>query len=218
MSTLYRAVQWLYNRTVREYLPRTWAIYSGVTVKNARLLDINARDPQYKQGLISAIHEQVEGRDVEIVGLGRGVSAVHTLWAGATHVTGYEAASEMIREAEVTFDVNRCDLSRISIRHALVGDDVNVFGSAEGAERISPSDLAEADVLVLDAEGAELGILDGIGTWPTTVIAETHPAHGAPTDDVVDHLTPVYPNVDTRRHKPGAPREKRVVVASESPV
>ncbi|WP_435068357.1 hypothetical protein [Haloplanus sp. C73] len=218
MSAFYRLVQDIYNRTIRDYLPRTWAIYRGVSVKNARLLDLEARDPDYKQGLLDAIHEHVEGQEVEIVGLGRGVSAIHAVWAGATHVTGYEAASEMIREAETTLEVNKCDRSRISVEHALVGEAVNVFGSAEGAKRISPADLATGDVLILDAEGAELQILDGLGTWPTTVIVETHPAHGAPTDAVVDRLTPEYSNVETRQHKPGAPPEKQVVVASRTPV
>lgn len=211
---MYRLLQWLYNRTIRPYLPKTWAIYSGITVRNARLFDLEARDPDYKRGLIQAIREHSESRDVELVGLGRGVSTVHALQAGATRVTAYEASNSMIDEARTTLAVNKCDRSRLVIRHALVGEDVNVFGAVGEADRISPVELSTADVLVLDVEGAELGILDGLGTWPAVVIVETHPALGASTEAVLDRLEPLYADVEAREHKPGAPPEKQVVVAS----
>lgn len=214
MSTTYHLLQWFYNWTVRPYLPKTWAIYGGVTVRNARLFDLEARDPDYKRGLIEAIREHSGNRDVELVGLGRGVSTVHALQAGATRVTAYEASSNMIDEARTTLGVNKCDQSRLTIRHALVGQEVNVFGTVGEADRISPSELSAADVLVLDVEGAEIGILDGLGMWPETVIVETHPALGAPTEAVLDRLESLYADVEAREHKPGAPPEKQVVVAS----
>lgn len=214
MSTVYQLLQWFYNRTARPYLPKTWAVYAGVTVKNARLFDLEARDPDYKGGLIQAIQEYSEGRDVELVGLGRGVSTVHTLQAGATRVTAYEASSDMIDEARTTLEVNSCDRSRLTIRHTLVGEDINVFGSVGEANQMSPSNLSSAELLILDVEGAELGILDGLGTWPEVVIVETHPALGAPTEAVLDRLEPFYADVEAREHKPGAPPEKQVVVAS----
>lgn len=151
---------------------------------------------------------------MELVGLGRGVSTVHALQAGATRVTAYEASNSMIDEARTTLAVNKCDRSRLVIRHALVGEDVNVFGAVGEADRISPVELSTADVLVLDVEGAELGILDGLGTWPAVVIVETHPALGASTEAVLDRLEPLYADVEAREHKPGAPPEKQVVVAS----
>ena len=214
MSTKYKLLQEIYNRTVRPYLPKTWAVYSGVTVRNARLFDLEACDPDYKLGLIEAIREHSESRNVELVGLGRGVSTVHAIQAGATHVTAYEASKSMIDEARTTLDVNWCDRSRLTIRHALVGEDVNVFGAVGEADQMFPSELNTADMLVLDVEGAELGILDSISTWPEIVIVETHPVLGAPTTEVLDRLEPVYADVEAREHKPGAPPEKQVVVAS----
>lgn len=133
---------------------------------------------------------------MELVGFGRGVSTVHAIQAGATHVTAYEASKSMIDEARMTLDVNWCDRSRLTIRHALVGEDVNVFGAVGEADRMSPSELNTADMLVPDVEGAELGILDRISTWPEIVIVETHPALGAPTAEVLDRLEPVYADVE----------------------
>jgi hypothetical protein len=124
----------------------------------------------------------------------------------------------MIDEARTTLDVNSCDRSCLTIRHTLVGEDVNVFGDVGDADRMSPSKLSAADVLVLDVEGAELGILDGLGTWPMVVIVETHPALGAPTEAVLDRLEPFYANIEAREHKPGGPPEKQVVVASDKSV
>jgi hypothetical protein len=94
------AIQQIYDSTIRNYLPRYVVAVAGIPVPKARLLDVTLAQPDYKRGLIEAVYDHVESKDVDMVGLGWGVSAVHCVRAGATRVDAYEAAGEMIEKAE----------------------------------------------------------------------------------------------------------------------
>lgn len=205
-------IQQLYNDLLRPHLPRTWGVYHGVAARDVRLLDLNTNFPDYKVGLLSAIEEHAPGRSIELVGLGRGVSTVTALRAGATHVTAYEAADRMITIATETLEANRCNFNDVTIRHALVGDAHNVYGSMDGANVVSPTDLGDADCLVLDCEGAERGILKEMDGRPEIVIVESHPFDDAPTTIVQSLLKDLGYQVSIRMYEPDAPNHKHVLI------
>lgn len=94
----YRFYQKVYNRTIRPYLPTKYRLLAGVAVQDTPLFDFSADEPEYKRGLMKAIKQGVnEGDEVELIGFGRGVSAVRTFDEGARHIIAYEAAEEMIK-------------------------------------------------------------------------------------------------------------------------
>lgn len=205
----------IYNRLLRPHLPRKYCVYNGVTARGVRLLDATDHLPNYKQGFIDAIHEHVPvGSTVELVGFGRGVSTVACLQAGARHVTAHEAASHMIEMGRETLEINPVSASAVTVKHSLVSEAIGVYGDPGDATLVEPSELCDADVLVLDCEGAERSILTGLGTLPETVIVETHPGRGVPTDVTVDALTDDY-EVSRRDYKPDDP-EKDVIVGKRT--
>lgn len=212
MSVGVDALRTVYNRTVREHLPRKYRLLAGVAVYDAAMLDVTVDLPQYKAGLMNAIRTGIETGDrVELVGFGRGVSTVHCLRAGADTVVAYEAAEEMIELGTHTLEANLAGDGRVIVRHALVGDGVDVYGDAADAEAVSPETLCDADVLVLDCEGAEVSILEGLGTYPDTIICEAHPDHGATTERLRSLLEPRY-DVTTYAYHPER-TEKDVLLA-----
>ena len=158
-------VQSAYNR-IRPYLPRAWETFNGVEVYSGRALDQTLSHPDYKQGLLDAIRDHVGGKTVELVGFGRGVTTVVALEAGASHVDVYEAATEMITLGVRTVVRNGVPLERVKFFHALVGEGVDVYGTADGASSVSPSTLGGRDVLILDCEGAERSILSTMNEMP----------------------------------------------------
>lgn len=187
---IYAVLQRVYDATIRDWLPVKNRTLNGVKVRDTPILDRTADRPNYKEGLISAIHDNVsEGDTVEIVGFGRGVSTVHILQAGASKVIAHEAAKEMIKKGIQTLENNEVKSKRVTVRHSVIGEPVDIYGVFDEAEVISPEKLTDADVLVLDCEGSEISILDDLGTWPDTIICETHPGEkGAPTEDVTSLL------------------------------
>lgn len=210
-------VQQLYNRVLRQRLPRKFAVYAGVPARGARLLDSTDHFPNYKPGLLSAIDEYVEDGDhVELVGFGRGVSTVKFVEAGAGHVTAHEASREMIEIGRETLEVNGVPNDAVTIEHTLVGKDVDVYGDSTGATVVSPSELSNADILVLDCEGAEEEILENLGTLPETMIVETHPECGVPHEATTTQLVDDY-DLDLRRYSPEREVEKQVVTGTLDP-
>ncbi|MDL0136571.1 hypothetical protein PNP85_13175, partial [Halobacterium salinarum] len=183
----YKILQEVYNNTIRSHLPIKYRLLAGVAVPDAPLLDFTADKREYKKGLMSAIVDGLEeGNRVDLVGFGRGVSTVRAFDAGAEHVTAYEAAEEMISLACKTVDVNRPFDPQLSVEQAIVGDPIEVYGDDSNASVQKPENLSDADVLILDCEGSELSIIDDLGSYPRTIICETHPERGVPTDEVLD--------------------------------
>ncbi|GAB3026982.1 class I SAM-dependent methyltransferase [Natronobiforma cellulositropha] len=206
--------KYVYNRTIRGYLPLKYRVLAGVAVRDQPLFDITDEKSDYKKGLINAIHERVgEGDTVELVGFGRGVSTVHALESGAAHVTAYDGSASMIRRGTETLETNWVNRSSVDVVHTIVGDPIGVYGEHGDVEVTSPSELSSADVLVLDCEGAEQSIISGLGTLPETILCETHPERGVPTRCVVSALDDRY-DVSIREYKPDDTKGKNVVVAS----
>jgi len=208
-----KVVQRAYDGFVRDHLPRTWCVYGDIPARDNRLLDTTDYKPHYKEGLVSAIREGVhDGDNVVLVGGGRGISSVHCARQGAT-VTAYEASAEMCDIARET--VARQGWSQaVDVRHAIVGEALDVFGELGKPDAISPDALETGDVLIMDCEGAEMGILRRLEDWPATVIVETHPGMGATTGAVRTRLEHRGYDVTDRAYEPGHGASKRVVVGA----
>lgn len=214
-TTLQAVAQPIYDRWLRPHLPNKYAVYAGVTARDVSLLDATDRFPNYKRGLLRAIHETVgDGDAVVIVGGGRGVSSVHACRAGAEHVAAYEAAAEMCKIACETVDI--ADVAdRVDIHHALVGEDIAVYGDANDAATVPPRQLRPADVLLLDCEGAEASILDALDecpNMPSSVIVETHPERGIATERTASLLADAGYTVERLPYKPDCEHETKCVL------
>jgi hypothetical protein len=88
------------------------------------------------------------------------------------------AISALLHEVVEVNDVD--DVVRI--KEAIVGEPTDLYqGMADDAEVIDPADLPACDVLEMDCEGSELGILRGLQIRPRVLIIELHPTmFGAP--------------------------------------
>ena len=182
----------IYNRFPRSYLPYKISVHNGVPVRSAvRLFDWTDEFPRYEESLVQSIRETVRYDDtVTVVGGGLGVS---TVVAGQrtvvpNSVTTYEGS---LRQAEIvreTISLNRLS-QQCSIRHAIVGENVGVYGQTGSAEHVEPADLPECEVLILDCEGSETGIIDSLVVEPRTIVVETHEFLGVSEEDVRESLT-----------------------------
>lgn len=199
---VYTAVQSLYNSTIRDKLPKKSRTLAGVTLDDAPLFDLTVERPLYKIGLIISIYEYVsDGDHVKIVGFGRGVSTTHILRAGAGSVTGYEGATNMITKGKKTVARNYDGTPSIDVRHAIVGESIDVYGDQTNAQSVHPSELSDADVLVLDCEGAEISILEDLRTNPQTILCESHPSKEAPVSRITSAIGDQY-TTTVRKQKP----------------
>lgn len=177
-----------YDRTVRRVLPSKFANLNGVAVRTRKLFDFRDNDPEYKENLVKPLRDLVvPGDEVVIVGGGEGVASVVAARRvqPTGHVTTFEAAREFVDVTRESIRLNRAD-DVSDVVHGLVGSGIDVWGAIDGAEEIAPEDLPSADVLVIDAEGAELGILEScpIEQKFEHVIVETHDKFDSPPEAV----------------------------------
>lgn len=210
---IYKGLQQAYNKTIRSMLPKKNRTLAGINVKDTPLFDLTANNPTYKIGLILTIYDNIAPDDnVEIVGFGRGVTTTHILYAGASHVVGYEGAINMVKKGIDTVERNFGESPPLDVHHAIVGDPIDIYGGSSEATTVPPSELSDADVLVLDCEGAEISILSQLGEYPETVICESHPSKGAPAMEIIELLEDEY-TVTTRYHKPK--RDAKAIVVGD---
>lgn len=196
ISLVKKATPFVYDRHIAPHLPRTgYASYNGVSVKAARCFDStlpwrNPDHPHYESGLISGLNEQVYRDDsVVIIGGGWGVTTVK---AGqkvgeSGDITVYEGAASEINKITDTITKNNVS-DRTDIVHAIVGQEISLRGEAEDAERISPRELPECDVLLLDCEGSEVEILEKLSVRPRVILVESHGMYDAPSDKIEELL------------------------------
>jgi hypothetical protein len=211
----YNTLQKVYNITIRSQLPTKYRLLAGVAVPDTPLLDFTADKKEYKQGLMTAISEGVEeAHQVDLVGFGRGVSTVRSFDAGAEHVTAYEAAEEMISLGLKTVESNRPFDSQLTVKQAIVGSPIEIYGDDSNARIHSPEQLCNADVLILDCEGSEKSIIEDLGTYPGTIICETHPERGVPTDEVLSVMPDDY-SVSLRDYEPNCRPGKEIILAKK---
>lgn len=172
-------------------------MYNGIAVRDVPIL--NEEDEfEHETELIQSIREFIsEGDDVVLVGAGSGVSSV-----SAAHQVGFsgsiksfEAGRDAIKKCRDTFQLNRVS-GIVDCRQAIVETPIHVVGDSDGAEQLSAVDLPVCDVLVLDCEGAEKGILKNIESQPYTIIVETHSHFDSSSDNIRDILSNKYVEED----------------------
>lgn len=181
----------LYSRTIRPHLPRRFGLFNGVSVRHPRLLDplfgMPDHRPEYEAAYLGAIRSHVEpGDTVCLVGGGYGVSTVVAARHGERAIT-FEAGRDHVQHTREAAHLNNVD-DRVTVRHAVVDEAVDAFSSTDKADRVSPADLPDCDVLALDCEGAEAGILENLTIEPRCCIVESHGCYGVPEYAVRDRL------------------------------
>lgn len=195
ISLIKRGIGFSYETFLRTRLPRRKVTYNDVKVRGARAFDTllpweQADLPGYESSLVNSMEAVIDtGDTVVVVGGGWGVSTVTAARQAGPDgsVYTFEAATETAETVRETVTLN--DVSnRVSVDNAIVAKDISTRGSSVEANVISPLELPSCDVLVLDCEGAELSIIDGIQPLPRAVVVETHGHLDAPPEMVQERL------------------------------
>jgi len=197
------AVSGFLRGRVRPLMPRFTRQYNGgVKVKDYSLIDpvLGAEKtfvPDYEEELIEAIKEIVEtGDSIVVVGGGLGVSSVHAYRQSRGRVTSpgkitvFEGGSQRYWRCKDTLDrnVREVDSGKVSVEHAVVGKSRNVQGFSGSARHVSPESLPECDVLVMDCEGSEISILEGMSIRPDRIVVESHECFEASAEQLTQVL------------------------------
>jgi len=194
-SLIIGVFNFLYNRTLRRMSPRTVVQYNKVYVRDGYVVDrifpfVGGGRANYETRIVEGIRNHVKkGDSVIIVGGGFGVATV----VAAQHageqgdVTCLEGSAEQIRKVSETLHLNNVS-SRVRLRHGLVGSDYAVWGEKGDPDRITPNELPDCDVLIMDCEGAERDILNKTDIQPEIIIVETHGIYDSPKSVVCDLL------------------------------
>lgn len=191
-----RGFQYGYEKYLRKLLPRRTVSYNDIPVRASRIGDSvipwHTTDiPGYEGALVRGIRKYVENGDtVNVVGGGWGVSTVAAAKQAGEHgrVITYEGGKETVEKVEETVQLNGVG-NRVTVRHAVVGNSLSLRGDGTHAKAVSPIELPDCDVLVLDCEGAEMEILEEMEIRPRAIVVETHGMFGATKTDVQNKLT-----------------------------
>jgi len=213
-----------YNKFVREHLPRKIGVYNGVAVRFPRFLDFDDHTQNWKKGTVGRVKDAVrEGDRVLEVGSGFGVCTVWAARQAGTDggVVTYEASADRYAILKETLELNEVS-DRVRTHHALVGENVDVFGPLADANQIPPRDLPDADVFITDCEGAELDLLTELfeedELRPRSLVIETHGFAGSSTEAVVNCLRKQdYEIIGIQQASPHGNREddNQVVLAED---
>lgn len=187
----------LYRNTLRRVLPSKFAVYSGVPVKNSRLLDF-PDESTLESTQVSVLRRAVRpGDDVVVIGGGFGVTAATaaTRVAPDGTVTVFEADADMAEWVRDTVQRSRLD-GFVEVNHQPVGEigDVEALMGISvdaGDSALLPEDIPRCDVLEIDCEGGEASILTEIEITPRVLIVEIHEKTGYAREDAVDDLNEV---------------------------
>jgi len=198
---LWRLFSYFYKNFVRAILPNGGQIlYAGVPVGHRKVGDqlllklYNSPDvsdaPGYEQALVTALKTHVvSGDEVVVVGGGLGVTCVVAALAAAEtgHVKCFEGDLHGVDAVRRVARLNGVS-ERITAHYAVVGEAIGVYGNAVATTTMRPSQLPSCDILELDCEGSEIGILRDMTIQPRAIAVETHGFLGAPTATVRDLL------------------------------
>lgn len=132
--------------------------------------------PDYEERYISSIRQYIsEGEKVVVVGGGEGISTVVTAKQvqSSGKVDVFEGGSREVKKTKETVDINGVS-GIVTVHHAIVSNAYSLRSSAGDAKVVSPSELPECDTLAIDADGAEIPILEGVSIRPNKLIVEHH--------------------------------------------
>jgi len=182
-------------KTLSKPFPYGISMWNGVARKARPFFNLRWEYPDHKKQLAKIVDEHTTVDDtVVFIGAGRGVGPVRAARSGRKVVV-YEAAKKVVTDMRETANLNGLNNDQLSVIHGSVGPEIDVYGDSDGATSYTTGEI-DGDVLVVDAEGAEKEIIPA----PTfeTVIVETHPQFGAPTDRILTKMaesaTVVMPN------------------------
>jgi hypothetical protein len=189
------SLQYIHQNYLLQWLPKRVVRYNDVKVHAGTKFDfifplIQNNRSKYENTLIDGIRSQVSpGDKVVIVGGGWGVSSIIAaeLSGNRGSVIVYEAGDQTVKKIHNTTELNGMS-SMIDIRHAIVGEAISLRDRTS-AIQISPKELPNCDVLILDCEGAEKTILDRLSINPSKIIVETHGHFGSSTQDIREILS-----------------------------
>jgi hypothetical protein len=198
---VWRLFSYFYKNFFRTILPDGGQIlYAGIPIGHRKIGDrllpklYNSPDvddaPGYEQALVVALKANVrDGDEVVVVGGGLGVTCVVAALAAAEtgHVKCFEGDLHGVDAVRRVARLNGLS-GRITAHHAVVGEAIGVYGNAVATATVHPSELPSCDILELDCEGSEIGILRDMIIKPRAIAVETHGFLGAPTAAVRDLL------------------------------
>jgi hypothetical protein len=193
MIFLERIAAYVYRRAIRPWLPvkATMTKAAIVSCLDRHVGDdyVPARwlstllfdDPTYEYALVCGLRSHVHAGDkVIVVGGGLGITAALAaqLVGPQGSVICYEGSLGNV--ANVLETARRNDVAdRITVKHAVVGANLSVYGSTGNCGTVRAEDLPPCDVLELDCEGAERQILQEMLIRPRIILVETHGIHGS---------------------------------------
>lgn len=218
----------LYRRIRGRMRVQTHAAYNGVAVGIERKaldefvplkwLPVDSRDIlTYESGLVTGLRDQVRPDDrIVVIGGGWGVTTVVAARATGKRgsVTTFEALSESVDKVRWTVENARCSDIVVVVHGRVEGR----LPDSTPTETIpfKPEELPECDVLELDCEGAELGILERMVIRPRVILVETHGMFGSSTREVRDTLGRIGYSIVSEEiaelHTPAFCRENDVMV------
>lgn len=188
LRLLKRGFRFGYETFVRSLLPKTTVSYNEVRVLKGRVGDslIPWREeaeniPSYEDRLIQNIREHAKSGDqAVIVGGGWGVSTVAAARRVGNHgsVITFEGSENAVKTVEETVRLNNVS-DYVTIHHAIVSRAHSLRGEKGSAPVVSPDELPDCDILILDCEGAETEILGEMDIHPRVLVVETHGMLGA---------------------------------------
>jgi len=192
-----RLLRSAYVKRLRPFLPAAGAVrLAGVAGPHDRKLGdlglgqllapgIALDQPRYEEALATGLRRHVRpGDSVVVVGGGYGITtAIAALCTGPDgRVICYEGNGSGLDDIRRTLDRNGVG-DRVDLRGAIVGAGHHVYGD-KSTTSVRPEELPECDVLELDCEGAERGIIGKMTIRPRAIIVETHGSLGAPTAEM----------------------------------
>lgn len=192
----------LLYRSVRRIAPSTgeYIVFNGVRIADRKVTDgilwssaylpPTSNKPEYKCPNLSCIQNHVGvGDTVVVIGAGLGVTTVVAAKESKTgDIYAYEASDQRVHDLTRVLRINNVD-KQCSVFHSIVGEDIEAIGTTSDANITVPASIPSCDVLELDCEGAEIGIISElVNPLPKTIILETHPRKGADTDSVINLL------------------------------
>jgi hypothetical protein len=197
----WRLFSYFYKNFVRAVLPNgDQILYAGIPIGHRKVGDhllpklYNSPDvsdaPGYEQALVTALKANVRSGDqVVVVGGGLGVTCVVAALAAAEngHVKCFEGDLHGVDAVQRVARLNGVS-DRITARHTVVGQAIGVYGDAVATVTMHPSGLPPCDILELDCEGSEIGILRDMTIQPRAIAVETHGFLGASTAAVHEML------------------------------